>query len=215
MPRKYQPGVTIIGGLSVGQQTETLKTIIARAQRNDQQAYEQIYNRYADALYRYIYARCSSAAMAEEALSEVWLRVVQYLPHFRIPEQGCDQAFSSWLYTIARNQTIDLLRSERYPTSGLDENIMSRDKDLDHNVVKRDEYQALAQAVQNLTAEQREVISLRFQEELTSAEVARRTGRTESAVKALQHRAIAALARALGDRHGTDTNHAVSYFIKS
>jgi RNA polymerase sigma-70 factor (ECF subfamily) len=182
--------------------SDQLREIIARAQRNDQPAYEYIYSRYVDALYRYLYARCNSASLAEEALGELWLRVVQYLPHFRIPDQGVDQAFTSWLYRIARNLSIDAVRKDRWNVELLPEAITSPAGELDEALFAQDERNNLHAAMDKLTVEQREVIHLRFHEDRTSAEVAVLTGRTESAVKALQHRALGALARAMGvERH--------------
>lgn len=180
--------------------------MIAKAQRNDPAAYEHIYNRYVDMLYRYLYARCNNAALAEEALGELWLRVVQYLPHFNIPIQGADQAFTSWLYRIARNLSIDTLRKDRRQGDTLPENLVAPDFELEDTVMAQDEQRSLYAAMEKLTVEQREVIQLRFHEDRTSAEVAVLTGRTESAVKALQHRALGALARAMGVQRQTERN---------
>lgn len=178
--------------------SDELREIIARAQRNDQAAYEHIYNRYVDALYRYLYARCNRASLAEEALGELWLRVVQYLPNFRIPDQGVDQAFSSWLYRIAHNLSIDILRKDHWHAEILPETLVSSTAELEDSFLLQDERNTLRIAMDALTPEQREIINLRFHEDRTSAEVAVLTGRTESAVKALQHRALGALARSLG-----------------
>jgi RNA polymerase sigma-70 factor, ECF subfamily len=178
--------------------SDELREIIAGAQRNDQAAYEQIYNRYVDALYRYLYARCNRASLAEEALAELWLRVVQYLPNFRIPDQGADQAFASWLYRIAHNLSIDTLRKDHWHVEILPEMLVSSKAELEDSFLAQDERNTLRIAMDTLTPEQREVIHLRFHEDRTSAEVAALTGRTESAVKALQHRALGALARTLG-----------------
>jgi RNA polymerase sigma-70 factor (ECF subfamily) len=186
--------------------SDELREIIARAQRNDQAAYEHIYNRYVDMLYRYLYARCSHASLAEEALAELWLRVVQYLPHFRIPDHGVDQAFTSWLYRIARNLSIDIVRRDRWQAEILPETLVSSEEELEDAFLAQDEREHLHAAMGKLTVEQREVIHLRFHEDRTSAEVAVLTGRTESAVKALQHRALGALARALGVGRYTERN---------
>src|SRR5689334_8111396 len=99
--------------LVVATQTDNLETIIALAQRNDHSAYEQLYGRFVDQLYRYLYVRCNDPDVAEEALGELWLRVVQHLPQFRIPDSGVDQAFTSWLYRIARNLSVDVQRYKR------------------------------------------------------------------------------------------------------
>jgi RNA polymerase sigma-70 factor, ECF subfamily len=191
-----------------------LAEIIVRAQRNDQWAYEQIYNRYVDALYRYLYARCGNAAMAEEALGELWLRVVQHLPRFRVPADGADQAFSAWLYRIARNLLVDMQRSHRFTAGDIPASLAAPTAELDAAVQQRDEHRQLVDAVNRLTADQREVILLRFHGEMTSAEVAQRTGRSETAVKALQHRALAALARTMGIKKHRDAQHGTALNVE-
>jgi RNA polymerase sigma-70 factor, ECF subfamily len=182
----------------VATQTDELGPIIALAQRNDQHAYEQLYRRFVDQLYRYLYVRCTDAGLAEEVLGELWLRVVQHLPHFRIPVKGADQAFVSWLYRIARNLSVDALRGCGTYVYGIPELIESSEPLAEDLVVAEDELQLLDQALTTLTVEQREVILLRFHDHRTIAEVAALTGKTETAIKGLQHRAVVALARAMG-----------------
>src|SRR5215211_9342584 len=143
-------------------QTDELGTIIALAQRNDHGAYEQLYSRFVDQLYRYLYVRCNDAGLAEEALGELWLRVVQHLPHFRIPTKGADQAFVSWLYRIARNLSVDALRYKSKYVYGIPEMIESPEPLAEDRVVAEDERQLLDKALTTLTVEQREVILLRF-----------------------------------------------------
>jgi RNA polymerase sigma-70 factor, ECF subfamily len=184
----------------VATQTDELGTIIALAQRNDQGAYELLYSRFVDQLYRYLYVRCNDAGLAEEALGDLWLRVVQHLPHFRIPAKGADQAFVSWLYRIARNLSVDALRGRSRYVYGIPEIIESPEPLVEDRMVAEDERQSLDQALTTLTVEQREVILLRFHDDRTISEVAALTGRTETAIKGLQHRAVGALARAMGVR---------------
>jgi RNA polymerase sigma-70 factor, ECF subfamily len=184
----------------VATQTDELGTLIALAQRNDQGAYEQLYSRFVDQLYRYLYVRCNDAGLAEEVLGELWLRVVQHLPHFRIPAKGADQAFVSWLYRIARNLSVDALRYKRKYVYGIPELIESPEPRAEDRMVAEDERQSLDKALTALTVEQREVILLRFHDDRTISEVAALTGRTETAIKGLQHRAVGALARAMGVR---------------
>jgi DNA-directed RNA polymerase specialized sigma24 family protein len=100
-------------------QTDELGPTIALAQCNDHDAYERLYSRFVDQLYRYLYVRCNDGELAEEVLGELWLRVVQHLPHFRIPAKGADQAFTSWLYRIARNLSVDATRSKHKQVYGI------------------------------------------------------------------------------------------------
>jgi RNA polymerase sigma-70 factor (ECF subfamily) len=184
----------------VATQTDELGPIIALAKRNDASAYERLYSRFVDQLYRYLHVRCNDAELAEEALGELWLRVVQSLPQFQIPAQGADQAFASWLYRIARNLSVDATRSQRKHVYGIPEIIESPEPLTEDRIVAADEQQQLQEAISRLTIEQREIILLRFHDDRTISEVAALTGRTETAIKGLQHRAVGALARAMGVR---------------
>jgi RNA polymerase sigma-70 factor (ECF subfamily) len=109
-----------------------------------------------------------------------------------------DQAFTGWLYRIARNLSVDTLQKDNRHGDILPETLISPEPELEDVVLVQDERESLQAAMAKLTVEQREVIQLRFHEDRTSSEVAILTGRTESAVKALQHRALGALARAMG-----------------
>ena len=171
--------------------------MIKSAQAGDQVAFDRLYHRYTDALYRYIYHQCYDAPMAEEVLGELWLRVVERVGQFKPPSDHVEQAFTGWLYRIARNLMIDQYRRrKRHPHVSLPETIESNDAIAEQaeDRANRAEVQA---ALQKLTDGQRDVVVLRFFEGYTSAEVAEITGRTEYAVKSLQHRALAALERVL------------------
>ena len=80
------------GVIAVLLQSDQLREMITRAQHNDPEAYEFLYQRYVDALYRYLTIRCNDTTLAEEVLGELWLRVVQALPRFRLPDSGTDQS---------------------------------------------------------------------------------------------------------------------------
>ena len=111
--------------------------------------------------------------------------------------------FSAWLYRIAHNQIVDHLRKKSKrpltlpddPVIEIRDNSKSGDpeKIVEHNL----NMEQLLVATQCLTEAQREVISLRFTSDLSTTEVARIMGRSEGAVKALQHSAIVALRKVL------------------
>ena len=179
-----------------------LASTVARAQAGDQAAFDAIYDRFADALFRYLYARCGDSGLAEELTGDVWVRVVERLPAFRFPEGDSEAAFAGWLYRIARNLMIDSYRRRHTTSVPLSERLSSHDQPPDERVIAGDDRRALRAAIERLTAEQREVLLLRFVEERSNAEVALLTGRSENAVKVMQHRALGALARLLGGRRG-------------
>jgi len=179
-----------------------LASTVVRAQEGDQAAFDAIYEQFADALFRYLYARCGNAALAEELTGDVWVRVVERLPAFRFAGGDPTVVFAGWLYKIARNLVIDSYRRKHSILVPLTETLSSHDISPDERVIAGDERRALRAAIEQLTTDQREVLLLRFFEERSNAEVAQLTGRSENAVKVMQHRALTALARMLGVRRG-------------
>ena len=137
------------------------------------------------------YLRAQRAAEPDDLLGEIFLQVVRDLPRFR----GDDAALRRWVFTIAHHRLVDARRrSGRRPVLGggaVPELGSPPPADpLDPDLVR---------ALGGLTADQREVVALRFVADLPIDAVATLTGRTPGAVKALQHRALATLAEHLGD----------------
>ncbi len=106
--------------------------------------------------------------------------------------------FSAWLYRIAHNQIVDYFRKKsRHAIVPLEESLAAGGSDPGQVTERKVEIEQLTMATKRLTQAQQEVISLRFAGELSVAEVARVVGRSEGAVKALQHSAIVALRKVL------------------
>jgi RNA polymerase sigma-70 factor (ECF subfamily) len=175
-----------------------LTAILQDAQRHETAAFDRLYAHYADALYYYLYARCGEPMLAEELTSDLWLAVVERLPSFRIPTTGAYPAFSSWLYTIARYTVIRYYRQRKHLPLPLEDTMPANDPAMEEHAARTETHAAVRSALAALTPEQREVIVLRFYGQRSSAEVAALTGRSPTAIKALQHRAVVALGRILG-----------------
>jgi RNA polymerase sigma-70 factor (ECF subfamily) len=177
--------------------SEDESRLIQLAQRGDANACAALYGRHYDAIYRYCYYRVEDSELAQDLTSEVFVRMVEKLDTFR--SRG--QPLVAWLYTIARNLVIDVHRQRgKVVHLSLDEALhLDRDgqPDLVSRVDRRLAADCLAAALKHLTEEQRHVILLRFIEGLNSGQVARILSKSEGAVKALQHRALKALRRAL------------------
>jgi RNA polymerase sigma-70 factor, ECF subfamily len=171
--------------------------LIQLAQQGDAGACATLYNRHYDTVYRYCYYRVKDADLAQDLASEVFVRMVQSLGTFR----GRGRPLLAWLYTIARNLIADVYRQNRRATHlPLEEaHDLSADgeEDLSRHVARKIEADCLAAALKHLTEEQRQVILFKFIEDLNNAQVARLLGRSEGAVKSLQHRALQALRRAM------------------
>jgi len=172
------------------------KSLIERAQKNDPDAFTQIYEEHFDKIYRYVFMRVRTRMEAEDLTQQVFLNALQSISSYKwkgVP-------FISWLFRIAHNQVIDHHRKvSKVQTTSLEVPMASTDPDPVDIVEKEIDVERVKKAMVGLTDLQREVISLRFAGELSTAEAAKVMGKKEGAVKALQHSALAALKRALSE----------------
>jgi RNA polymerase sigma-70 factor (ECF subfamily) len=170
------------------------ESLVRRAQNNDHEAFAQLYEEHFDKIYRYLALRIGNEMEAEDMTQQVFLNALQSISSFRwkgVP-------FSAWLFRIAHNQAVDHLRKAKKRASvPLDESLATNG-DSPHSAAERKmDIEQLLRATKRLTEAQREVISLRFSSELSIAQVARIMGKSQGAVKALQHSAIVALRRTM------------------
>jgi RNA polymerase sigma-70 factor (ECF subfamily) len=171
------------------------ESLIRRAQQRDQVALSQLYEENFDKIYRYIVIKIGDRTEAEDMTQQVFLNAIKSISSYK--SKG--MPFSSWLYRIAHNQIVDYLRRKsRRLTVPLDDSLPVEGDDPRHVAEQRIEIEEVIAATKYLTPAQQEVISLRFGGELSIAECAETMNKSEGAIKALQHSAIAALRRAMG-----------------
>ena len=168
-----------------------------RAAARDDDAFSALYEAHSDRVHRYLLARTPSAADAEELTSRAFLNAFTNLGSFR--GRG---SFESWLMTIAHNLLANWYRDRgrRPPPAPLDaamsiaSDVPGPDSEL--------EMQELATRIREATAElapdRRQLIALKYVDGLTNAEIGRRMGRSEGAIKALHHRTLRQLQKVLG-----------------
>lgn len=176
-------------------------TLVERAQQGDTEAFGLIYDRYVDTVFRFIYFRVGNRPLAEDLTSDTFLRALKRISSFTW--QGRD--LGAWLVTIARNLVADHFKSGRYRLETLtgsgvldtDEQDRGPEGNPAEAVVDHITNVALLTAVKKLNPEQQECIVLRFLQQRSVAEVAKAMGKNEGAIKALQYRAVRALARDL------------------
>lgn len=169
-------------------------SLIRRAKQNDEEAFAQLYEGYFDKIYRYVALRIGDRTEAEDITQQVFLNAIKAINSFNwkgVP-------FSAWLFRIAHNQVVDYFRRKsKRPTLQLEEGIVASDDDPREVVDRKLSMERLTLAARNLTPAQQQVISLRFAGEMSVSEVAHAMGKSEGAVKALQHSAVVALRRLL------------------
>ena len=171
-----------------------LPRIIARAKAGDAGAFGELYTRYAGLILRYLYVRVHEQEGAQDLTQEVFVRVIKGIAGF---EYRGEKSFLGWLYTIAGNVLIGQARRKRAISTPLDESVELIDPRGQEAVLSIFDRVALEQAIAQLTEDQQQVLTLKFFADMTNQEIAVAIGRSEGAVKALQHRALHALQQIL------------------
>jgi RNA polymerase sigma-70 factor (ECF subfamily) len=176
--------------------------LVEKAQAGDSGAFGLIYDRYVDTVFRFIYFRVGNRQLAEDLTSDTFLRALKRIGSFTW--QGRD--LGAWLVTIARNLVADHFKSGRYRLEVTAGDVLDADREdrgpegsPESAVVDHITNVALLTAVKRLNPEQQECIVLRFLQGFSVAETAQAMGKNEGAIKALQYRAVRALARLLPD----------------
>ena len=174
--------------------------LVRRAQRRDPEAFGVLYEEHFDRIYRYVLLRVRNQADAEDITQQVFLRALESIGSYR--SKGTP--FASWLFRIAHNLVVDYWKKKsREKTTAV------APEEMDEAVADaaaadpaalaelKFDLRELSAACERLTDGQREIISLRFAGGLSVAEAAGVMGKSEGAVKVLQHAALVKLRRIL------------------
>ncbi len=194
---RWEPTISWHGSTSVGRDFSIVEdelVLLAHARRLEPDALAEVHDRYYPAIYRYIAYRVGDAQVAEDLTSEVFTRLLSALRDRNAPQN----TLRGWLYAVARRAVSDYHRKRfRRPQVELPESLPSRDANPLEMAEANMNREALMAALAELTDEQQQVIALRFGSEMPIQAVAETMGKTEGAVKQLQARALASLARML------------------
>ncbi len=170
------------------------ENLISRARRGSPEATGALYRRYYQSIYRYFYYRTGDLQTAEDLTADVFLKMVEAIPNYRIEATP----FQAWLFQIARNLAIDhFRRSSAHPTTSIHENMDAGAPDVESTLDVHLTSHGLAEAFSMIEDGQRDVLLMRFIEDMPIAEAARVLHKTEDAVKALQRRGLNALRQLL------------------
>jgi len=166
-----------------------LKQYLEKAQNGDSAAFSRIYDDFAEKLYRFIYFRVGHKEVAEDVLSDTFVKAWQKLKQINSPE-----ALSGWLYQIAKNNIIDYYRIKKdfVPIEEVADFLEDAINPIDTVNLNIDQAKIFELLVL-LPDEQRLVIQYKFIEDLTNEEIAYLLGKSEGAVRVIQHRALTKL----------------------
>jgi RNA polymerase sigma-70 factor (ECF subfamily) len=173
-----------------------LIALVELARGGDAEAFGMLYDHYQTSVYRFLYYRVGSVALAEDLTSETFFRALRSMGSFRW--QGKD--FGAWLMTIARNLTADHYKAGRTRLEYATEDMGAHDSPTEGpetSVLASLTNDALLSALKELPTEQQECLIMRFLQGLSIAETAKVLGRSDGAVKQLQLRGVRNLAKLL------------------
>ena len=171
--------------------------LIEQAKHGNRQAISELYRRHVDTVYRFIYARVPDATFAEDLTSQVFLKALEGLACY----QPSGRPFIAWLCRIAYARTGDYWRQQgRRQEVPLPDTLPASNPLPEDLIIAEAEWSTAFDLLSQLTESQQDVIMLRFLGDLKLADVAHILGKSVGAIKALQHRALASLARLLEEQ---------------
>lgn len=162
------------------------QALLTRSRQGDREAFGELYSKYLDAIYRYIFFRVNQNREEAEDLTEIvffkaWEHIKKY--------HANGKTLKAWLYTIAHNSVIDHWR-KRKRFLKLDEAMADPRLDLESALVRNGVNEKLLQAVDMLTDDQKQVVILKFIEGVDNKQLVGILNKKEDAIRALQHRAL-------------------------
>jgi len=174
--------------------------ILLRASQGDRDAFGQLYERYVERIFNYVYYRTGNVHDAEDLTARVFQRAMNHIKNYT--DRGVP--FSAWLYRIAHNLVAnwhrDRSRKQEIPLDDLPI-LQTKGDHPEKNLVRSQEQDALLRMIRKLPGERQNLLILKFVENMSNAEIGAIMGRSEGAVKSLYHRTLLALRDQLEDQN--------------
>jgi len=194
---------------SPSESSEQDRILVEQALAGKEDAFSQLMQKYGKALYHHIYRMVRTKGEVEDLVQESFIKAFSALSSY-----SSDFAFSTWLYKIATNHTIDYLRKRKLPTFSIDKPILTKDGNLeyevpdityrpDRHVVADQRRQLIQEAIDSLPEKYHRVIVLRHQQEKSYEEIAQELDLPLGTVKAHIFRARKLLYKYLREKRET------------
>ncbi|HPT08574.1 MAG TPA: RNA polymerase sigma factor [bacterium] len=165
-----------------------------RLKNKDQVAFEELYDKNVDDIYRFIYFKIGKKDDANDLSSLVFLKTWEHIQKNKVSH---NETLRALIYKIARNVVVDYYREHRPDNISIDDENnridIASDDSLENDVSIKTDYDNLMISVMGLKNEYREILIMRFVNELSLDEIADITGKKKINVRVILHRAITAL----------------------
>jgi RNA polymerase sigma-70 factor (ECF subfamily) len=171
------------------------KELLESAIQGEASAFGLLYDKYQPSIFRFVFLKVSQREEAEDLTHQVFINAWLNIKNYK--ELGFP--LGSWLYQIARNQVIDYYRTRKKEASleEIDSEYFASSNDSERAFDNNLEIARARVAIQKLNPEHQDVLIMRFVEDLSLKETAAAIGKSEGAVKLIQHRALNQLRKLL------------------
>jgi RNA polymerase sigma-70 factor (ECF subfamily) len=168
-----------------------VRRLVERAQQGNRDALEELYLLHFDRIYSYLHMSVGNRHDAEDLTTQTFLKMLESIKRFRWQSVP----FSAWLFRIAHNLAMDHFRATRrwQPEEEVPEPRGEMEPSAEAAAFQSIGRQSMLELIENLSQEQKQVLTLKFVFNLPNAEVGLILGKTEGAIKSLQHRALVSL----------------------
>jgi RNA polymerase sigma-70 factor, ECF subfamily len=179
-------------------ETKRVRALVDRAQQGDRSALEELYLIHFDRIYSYLHVSVGNRHDAEDLTTQTFLKMLESIGKFRWQSAP----FSAWLFRIAHNLAMDHFRASRrwQPEEDVPEPEPDEVTSAETGALESIGRKSMLELIEDLSGEQQQVLTLKFVFNFSNAEAATILGKTEGAIKSLQHRALASLQKQLEKR---------------
>src|SRR4051795_5209590 len=181
-------------------EAQRVRALVDRAQQGDRAALEELYLIHFDRIYGYLHVSVGNRHDAEDLTTQTFLKMLESINKFRWQSAP----FSAWLFRIAHNLAMDHFRANRrwQPEEEVPEPAPDETTSAEEGALESIGRRSMLELIDDLSPEQQQVLTLKFVFNFANAEAATILGKTEGAIKSLQHRALVSLQKQLEKREG-------------
>ena len=179
-------------------ETQVVRGLVERAQRGDRDALEELYLIHFDRIYSYLHVSVGNRHDAEDLTTQTFLKMLESIGKFR----WRSAPFSAWLFRIAHNLAMDHFRATKrwQPEEEVPEPPPDDSTSAEAGALESIGRKSMLDLIDELSPEQQQVLTLKFVFDFGNAEAATILGKSEGAIKSLQHRALASLQKQMAKR---------------
>ena len=172
-------------------EAQRVRKLVDAAQGGDRSALEELYLIHFDRIYSYLHVTVGNRHDAEDLTTQTFLKMLESIGKFR----WGSAPFSAWLFRIAHNLAMDHFRASRrwQPEEEVPEPEPDESTSAEAGALDAIGQKSMLALIDDLSSEQQQVLTLKFVFGFSNGEAATILGKTEGAVKSLQHRALASL----------------------